>query len=435
MKLDAALAALDGSAPLALEGRVTAIVGLVLRARLARVRVGDLCVIDRDGAPPLRAEVVGFSGDEATLIPLGDPAGVGPDSGVRSTGRPSAIRCGDALLGRVLDGLGDPIDGGGAIDGEEWPIDRAAPDALARRRIRAPLATGMRAIDGLATLGEGQRVAVLAGPGAGKSTLLAQIARSAAVDAVVVALVGERGREVREFIEDGLGAECRRRAVVVVATSDAPALVRLRAAHVATAVAEHFRERGRRVLLLVDSLTRYARAQREVGLAAGEPPVRMGFPTSVFTMLPRLLERAGASERGSITGLYAVLASADDRDDPIADEAMALLDGHLVLDPRAAAAGRFPALDVARSLSRVMPSLVDEEHLAAAARVRDLCATLAEKQDLLAAGAYRAGGDPVLDRALAKARAIEGFLRQGPGERVPLDETRRALRALASGGC
>lgn len=416
---------LVGSAP---EGRVTALVGLVLRAWLPELRIGDMWLIDRKGLPPLPAEVVSFVGEEAALVPLGDPRGVGPNSRAWSTRCPASIGASEALLGRILNGLGEAIDGRGLVaNATAWPIDRPAPDPLSRARIAEPLTTGVRAIDGLATMGVGQRLALVAGPGGGKSTLLGLVARSQQTDVVVVGLIGERGREVREFIEDALGAEARRRAVVVVATADEPALLRIRAAHVATAVAEYFRDQGRRVLLLLDSLTRYARAQREVGLACGEPPARQGFPPSVFERLPRLCERAGPAVRGSITALYAVLAPSGDLDDPIVDETMALVDGHIILDARAAASGLFPAIDPVRSLSRVMPTIVSPEHLDAAAKVRALYATLAEKQDLIALGAR---GDPALDRAIAKAPMLERFLRQGKDQQVPLGETLVALQSL-----
>lgn len=415
-----------------LHGRLTALVGLVLRANFPELRVGDLCWIERPGMRPLPALAVGFVGDEAALLPLGETVGVGPQSRVVSMGRAATISCGPGLLGRIVNGMGDPMDGAGPLVGEPWPLDRPPPNPLLRARIREPLATGIRAIDALSPIGLGQRIALLAGPGVGKSTLLGQIARSANVDVVVVALIGERGREVREFVEDTLSAEVRRRAVVVASTADAPALVRLRAAAVATAIAEYFRDGGKRVLLLVDSLTRYARAQREVGLASGEPSVRQGFPPSVFERLPRLCERAGPAAKGTITAVYAVLTTGGEgAEDPIAEEAMAILDGHWVLDAARAASGRFPAIDPVRSLSRVMPSLVSTQHAAAAARVRESCSTLAEKRDLVSVGAYKAGTDRALDRALALEPALDKFLCQARDERVPWAETVRMLESLS----
>ncbi len=341
VELGDALQALDQVNPRRLAGRVTEVTGLVVRATIPGVRVGELVFLDREPMPGpapaeqprLQAEVVGFRGDEVVLMPLGEVAGIGPDAVVSPTGRPLRVRVGQGVLGRVLDGLGEPLDGQGPIAGptEEWAVDRPAPDPLTRRRVAKPLALGVRAIDAFLTVGEGQRVGLFSGSGVGKSMLLGQIARQTEADVNVIALVGERGREVTEFIEDALGPEGRARSVVICATSDTPSLVRLKSAFVATAVAEWFRARGRRVLLMMDSLTRFARAQREVGLAAGEPPARQGFPPSVFALLPRLLERTGNSEVGSITALYAVLLSGGDMDEPIADEVRGILDGHIVL--------------------------------------------------------------------------------------------------------
>lgn len=335
--------------------------------------------------------------------------------------------------GAPLDGLARPIDGDPLPEGlEEWPVDRPAPGPLSRTPLCRPLPLGIRALDALATLGEGQRIGLFAGSGVGKSTLLGQIARSTRAERIVVGLVGERGREVREFVEGALGRGGLARAVVVVATSDAPALVRLRAAHVATAVAEWFAERGRSVLLLLDSITRYARALREVGLAAGEPPVRQGYPPSVFSALPRLLERAGCRARGSITGIYTVLVPGGDMEEPIADEVRGTLDGHVVLDRRIAATGRYPAVDVLQSLSRSMPQVVSPGHLAAAERLRALLAAHERVRDLVALGAYRPGGDSLADLALARLPAIEAFLRQGVREGAEPEETLRRLEELAA---
>ena len=335
VELGDALKALDQVNPRRLAGRVTEITGLVVRATTPGVRVGELVTIDREAMPGLdgveqprlQAEVVGFRGDEVVLMPLGEVAGIGPDAVVSPSGRPLRVRVGQGVLGRVLDGLGEPLDGQGPIVGptDEWAVDRPAPDPLTRRRVAKPLALGVRAIDAFLTVGEGQRVGLFAGSGVGKSTLLGQIARQTEAEVNVIALVGERGREVTEFIEDALGPEGRARSVVICATSDAPSLVRLKSAFVATAVAEWFRDRGQRVLLMMDSLTRFARAQLEVGLAAGEPPARQGFPPSVFALLPRLLERTGNSNLGSITALYAVLVSGGDMEEPIADEVRGIL--------------------------------------------------------------------------------------------------------------
>ncbi len=433
IRLDAALAIVDGVTAPRVAGRVTELIGLVLRATAPGARAGELVIVERARGGPLRAEVVGFHGDQVILLPLGSAAGVGPDSVVRPTGRPFSIRCGPSLLGRVVDGLGDPIDGNGPLDEAQlswWPVERGAPDPLQRRRVTKPLGLGVRAIDTVATVGEGQRIGLFAGPGLGKSTLLGQIARNSDADVIVIGLVGERGREVRDFLETQLDDESRRRAVCVCATSDAPPLLRLKSALVATAVAEYFREQGRRVLLLVDSLTRVARAQREAGLAAGEPPARQGYPPSVFAMLPRLLERSGQSDKGSITAVYAVLTSGDDADDPIAEEVRAILDGHIVLSAERAARNQWPAIDPVRTLSRVMDELVDEEQRRAAARLREVLSTWERQRDLVLLGAYRKGADKATDEALARVPAVEAFLRQRRDERAAFADSRRALVAL-----
>jgi type III secretion protein N (ATPase) len=428
--LGEALRALDEVNPLRLAGRVTEVTGLVLRAVIPGVRVGELVHIDLAGGQRVQAEVVGFRGDEVVLLPLGPTAGIGPDAVVSPTGRPLSITVGDGLLGRVLGGLGEPIDGGGPVAGEEWAVERAAPDPLTRRRVEQPLALGVRAIDAFLTVGEGQRLGLFAGAGAGKSMLLGQIARTTEADVNVICLVGERGREVREFLEDALGPGGRARSVVVCATSDAPALVRLKSTFVATAIAEWFRERGKRVLFMMDSLTRLARAQREVGLAAGEPPVRQGYPPSVFALLPRLLERTGNSARGSITALYAVLVAGGDMEEPIADEVRGILDGHVVLSRELGARNHWPAIDVLSSLSRVMTQVADPDHQQAAARVRQILAAYERHRDLIALGAYRPGSDVRTDEAIDRIEAIEAFLRQGPKEAARFAETRQRLLAL-----
>jgi ATP synthase in type III secretion protein N len=426
-------AALSASAPVRVRGRVSRLTGLVIEAAVVGVRQGEVVEIVTPARETLLAEVVGLREDRAVLVPLGDASGVGPDSEVIPTGAPFSIRVGEALLGRVLDGLGRPLDGAPLPPGlAEWAVDRPAPNALLRRRIHDAMPLGIRALDALATVGEGQRIGLFAGAGVGKSTLLGQVARSARADLSVVCLVGERGREVREGIEEALGSEGLARSVVVVATSDAPALVRMKAAHVATAIAEWFAEQGRRVLLLVDSITRYARALREVGLAAGEPAARQGYPPSVFAALPRLLERAGNRSRGGITAIYTVLVAGGDLEEPIADEVRGILDGHVVLDRRLAEAGRFPAIDPLRSLSRVMPAVTAERHRVAAARLRALLAAHERVRDLVALGAHRAGADPEADEALARWPAIERFLRQAPREAVRFDETVAALEELVA---
>jgi type III secretion protein N (ATPase) len=406
-------------------GRVDEVVGLIVRATMPGVALGEVVKIDRRSREPLAAEVVGFRGEQAVLLPLGDLAGVAPAGAVWRTGEALAICCGDDLLGRVLDGVGQPLDAGPPLTGERWPVDRAAPPALARPPITAPQPTGVRAIDTLLTLGRGQRVGLFAAAGVGKSTLLGQIARGTSADVIVLCLVGERGRELAELLGDEL-APARARTVVVCAASDAPPLVRLRAVHSATAVAEWFRDRrGASVLLLVDSLTRVARAQREVGLSAGEPPARHGYPPSVFALLPRLVERAGATREGAITAIYTVLVAGNDMDEPIADEVRGLVDGHIVLERRLAQRGHFPPIDVVASVSRLMPKLVDARHGDAAARVRERLAIYEEHRDLITLGAYQSGRDRKVDDAVAAYPAIEALLRQ------PRDEPADWERALS----
>jgi type III secretion protein N (ATPase) len=430
-----AFARLERAAPRREAGRVVEVTGLVVRAKVPGIRVGDLCVIEPPGAEAgarIEAEVVGFRGDEAVLMPLGELAGIGPDAAVTTTGRPLSIGVAPGLLGRVLDGLGRPADGGGPIAGAEpWAVDRPAPDPLRRARVTRPLSLGVRAMDALLTAGEGQRLGLFAGSGVGKSTLLGQIARQTEADVNVIALVGERGREVGEFLDASLGPAGRARSVVVCATSDAPSLVRLRSAFVATAIAEWFRAQGKRVLFMLDSLTRVARAQREVGLAAGEPPARQGYPPSVFALLPRLLERTGTDERGSITALYTVLVAGGDMDEPIADEVRGILDGHVVLSRELAARGHFPAIDVLASLSRLMAAVAEAPERAAAARLREWLAAHERNRDLIVLGAYERGSDAATDAALARWDAITAFLRQGTDEVAPFIDTRRRLLDLA----
>jgi type III secretion protein N (ATPase) len=430
MDLERIRAELRAVSPAQATGRVRGVTGLRITAVLPGARIGDVVVVRRRGAP-LLAEVIGLDEGVVVAIPLGDPSGIATDDAVESTGTPLEIRAGEGLLGRVLDGLGRPLDGGAPVRGEPFAVDRAPPPALRRKLVDEPFVTGVRAIDGLLTLGVGQRIGLFSGSGVGKSTILGALARAAAADVVVVALVGERGREAKELIEHGL-APVLSRAVVVVATSDAPAVERLRAAQVATTVAESFRDAGKRVLLLVDSITRVARAQREVGLAAGEPPARRGYPPSVFAMLPRLLERSGPGETGSITAIYAVLVEGDDLDEPITDEVRGILDGHIVLSRALAERHHYPAIDVPGSISRTMSRVVTREHVAAAATVRGLIALADEKRDLVALGAYREGADAGVDRALAAQDEVRRFLRQSASEASAFDATVAALSRLAA---
>ena len=431
MDIDSLRARLAGTSTLRPVGKVVGVTGLMLRVTLPGARIGDVLIVHRRGEP-LSAEVVGFADGEALVVPLGELSGVGPDDLVESTGAGLEVGAGDALLGRVLDGLGRPIDGRGPLSGLKLvPVDRAPPPALGRRPVDTSVATGVRVLDGLMTLGVGQRVGLFAGSGVGKSTLLGAIARGTSADVVVVALVGERGREVSEFLDRALGEAGRARSVVVVATSDAPPVERLRAAQVATAIAEYFRDAGKNVMLLVDSVTRVARAQREIGLAAGEPPARRGYPPSVFALLPRLLERSGQGEHGAITAIYTVLVEGGDMDEPIADEVRGILDGHIVLERQIAARGHYPAVDAVSSLSRVMDQVVPASHVQAARKVRSALALYEQKRDLIALGAYEKGSDPRLDQTLAVLPELERFLCQDAMLSEPVDRTRAELTRLA----
>ena len=419
-----------------MNGRVSELIGLVVESRGPEASVGERCEIlvpgHRAGRPPLQAEVVGFREGRTLLMPLGEPAGVGPGQTVVATGGAVRVDIGAGLLGRVLDGLGRPIDGMPAPPAEaRRPVDGPPPDPLGRPPIRTPMELGVRAIDALMPCGRGQRLGIFAGSGVGKSTLMGMMARGTSADVNVIALVGERGREVREFIEHDLGPEGLARSVVVVATSDQPALVRIKAAFVATAIAEFFRDRGDDVLLMMDSVTRLATAQREVGLAIGEPPATRGYTPSVFAMLPRLLERAGTAPAGSITALYTVLVEGDDMNEPVADAVRSILDGHVVLSRELAHAHHYPAIDVLQSVSRLAPQLLGPEHLEAGGRLRGLMAAHKRAEDLIAIGAYVPGSDPRVDEARAKLEDILGFLRQGTGEPYSREEALGRLLALA----
>ena len=412
-------------------GRLRGALGLLLSIELPDARLGELVEIQHAGGTRLLGEIVGFDAQGVKVLPLGAAEGLGPDDKVLALRGPLRVRFGADLLGRVLDGLGQPIDGGPELSGQWQPVERAAPLPLSRARVEHVLPLGVRALDAFVTVGEGQRMGLFAAAGVGKSTLLGQIAQGTAADVVVLCLIGERGRELRDFLEDHLGAAGRARSVVVCATSDAPPLVRMRCPSVATSIAEGFRDQGKKVLLLVDSLTRFARAAREVGLAAGETPVRRGYPASVFAQLPRLIERAGTAEVGSITAFYSVLVEGDDLDEPITDELRGLLDGHVVLRRALAARGRYPAVDVIQSLSRLMPRLTSSEHLAAANRVRAQLATYEEKRELIALGAYQRGHDERVDAAIAAQPSIEAFLTQAEHERADFEDTRVTLCMLS----
>ena len=411
-------------------GRVTELTGLVIKAAVPNVRVGEVCLIKGAGrSATVRSEVVGFQGEHVMLMPLGELSGIGPSSEVIPTGRPLTIKCGDGLLGRVLNGLGEPIDGKplpteGMID---WSVDRDCPDPFTRMRIHHPLSLGVRCIDGLLTVGEGQRIGLFAGSGVGKSTLMGQIARNTTAELAVIALIGERGREVLEFVEDALGEAGLKRSVVVCATSDQPSLVRLRAGFVATAIAEYFRDRGGNVLFMLDTVTRLARAQREIGLAIGEPPARQGYPPSVFSMLPRILERTGNSDKGKCTAIYTCLVAGGDMEEPIADEVRGILDGHFILNRALGERNQWPAMDVLASLSRVMSQIVSPEHKKAAGKLRETLATYEKQRDLILLGAYQYGTDPRVDYAIDKYDAIINFLKQATESNVTFDETVKQL--------
>jgi len=432
LDLPALRRALAEADPTPLTGTVVRARGLIVEASLPRVAVGTACEILLAGGGVVLAEVVGVEGGTARLMPLSEIQGIAEGCPVVPRIAADRIAVGEGLLGRVVDASLRPVDGGPLpILRQRTPLHCAPPPALQRRRIAVPLALGIRSIDACLTVGEGQRLAVLAGPGVGKSVLLGMLARSAQADVVVVGLVGERGREVREFVERDL-ADGAARAVVVVATSDEPPLKRLRAAMAATAVAEHFRATGRRVLLLMDSLSRVAQAQREIGLAAGEPPTTKGYPPSAFTLLPRLVERAGNdAAKGSITAFYTVLVEGDDHaGDPIADAARATLDGHIVLSRKLAEAGQFPAVDVLASVSRVMTDVVSPHHHEIARQVREVLAAYRDAADLVEVGAYAPGSNPRVDRALRCIEPLRAFLRQDPGERTSLPDTLARLERI-----
>ena len=424
----------SAGSPIPVRGRVREIVGLSVEVDGIPGRLGEVCTIERLEGTPIEGEVVGFRDGRTLVMPLGDLRGVQAGATVSSRGALFSVPVGPPLLGRVVDGLGQPIDGGGPIAASyRQPMTGSAPHVLQRRTIAEPLTTGVRAIDGLLTCGKGQRIGIFAGSGVGKSTVLGMIARHTSADANVIALIGERGREVREFIERDLGPMGLERSVVIVSTSDEPALLRMRAAWTATAVAEELREQGLDVMLLMDSVTRFAMALREIGLAIGEPPAVKGYTPSVFAQLSKLLARAGTADEGTITGFYTVLVESDDLTEPVTDAVRSTLDGHIVMTRELATQNHFPPIDVLQSTSRVMPSIVGEDHLAAAGRVRELLARYERSRDLVTIGAYERGTDPRLDEALERLPAIERFLCQTPQESAPLAETVAALQAAMAG--
>ncbi len=416
------------------KGKVVNVVGLTIESAGPDAKLGDLCVIKPEDAEgnalkPIAAEVVGFRDKKTLLMPYDQTDGIGLGSIVENTNYPLRIEVSDSLLGKSLNGLGVPTDGS-EIAGEYYPVDAAPPDPLSREIIDTILPLGVKAVDGLITIGKGQRIGIFAGSGVGKSTLMGMFARNTRADINVIALIGERGREVREFIERDLGEEGMKRSVVVVATSDRPALERKKAAMTATAIAEYFRDQGKDVLLMMDSLTRFSMAQREIGLASGEPPVTRGYPPSVYSEMPKLLERAGRSDKGSITGLYTVLVDGDDFNEPITDTARSILDGHIMLDRRLAHRNHYPAIDVLQSISRCMSSIASKDHKAAASRLKTVLATYNEAEDLINIGAYKQGSNPNIDYSISKIEAVNEFLCQATDEKFSLEESVKMLEEL-----
>ena len=404
--------------PVSVQGMVSKIVGLMVESSGPRVSVGEYChIVTREGKH-IPAEVVGFRDTITMLMPLGELEGIAPGDRIIPQAHNLRVNVGDSLLGHILDGLGQPLDGRMIKTNHTYPLQNNPPNAFTRPRIHDVMSVGVRAIDALLTIGRGQRIGIFAGSGVGKSTLLGMIARNAKAHINVIALVGERGRELRDFLEKDLGPEGLARSVVVVATSDQPALVRLKAAFTATAIAEYFRDQGKNVLLMMDSVTRFAMAQREVGLTVGEPPATRGYPPSVFAMLPKLLERSGMSDRGSITGLYTVLVDGDDHNEPIADAVRGILDGHIVLTRQLAMQNHYPAIDILQSVSRVMPDVVSKEHMNLAGKIREHMAVYQDAKDLIDIGAYVKGSNPRIDQAIEFYEPIRSFIRQGVDEKT-----------------
>ncbi len=427
-------AALKENSVLKFSGRVSKIIGLMIESIGPAVEIGEVCdIYPIKNNEPLKGEVVGFNNDKVLIMPLGDMNGIGPGSRVVALGHALQVDVSEALLGRILDGLGNPIDelGKPPID-KKYAANNDPPNPLFRDKIVEPIPLGIRTLDALLTCGRGQRIGIFAGSGVGKSTLLGMIAKYTKADVNVIALVGERGREVREFIDNDLGEEGLKRSVVVVATSDKPALVRVKAALIATSIAEYFRDKGKNVILMMDSVTRFSMAQREIGLAIGEPPVTRGYTPSVFAVLPRLLERAGNSAVGSITGLYTVLVDGDDFNEPISDAVRGILDGHIILTRKLAALGHYPAIDVLDSASRVMPNIIDEEHLLAALRFKEILAIYRNSEDLINIGAYAKGTNPHIDLAITKIDKFNSFLKQRTNEKAEFETSLEILKEIVS---
>lgn len=429
---DSIIGGLDELELTTVNGRITEIVGMLIKAIIPNVKIGEVCLVKREGEP-LRTEVVGFTRDEVLLSPLGEMTGVGPSSEVISTHLPLHIKVGPQLLGRILNGLGEPLDVAtkGPLEcTETYPVIQPPPDPVKRMRISQPISVGVRAIDGVLTTGLGQRVGIFAAAGGGKSTLLGMIARNAVADVNVISLIGERGRELRDFIEHDLGPEGLKRSVLVVSTSDQASQLRLNAAYVGTAIAEYFRDQGKSVILMMDSVTRFARALREVGLAAGEPPARAGYTPSVFSTLPKLLERTGNSDKGSITAFYTVLVAGDDMNEPVADEVRSILDGHLILSSELARQFHYPAIEVLSSASRVMPSIVPKEHLQLVGKLREVLANYRKNELLIKIGEYKRGSDKAGDFAIDNIDKVNKFLKQAVDEKCSFQESVQILRTM-----
>lgn len=415
-------------------GKVTKVVGLTIEAEGPETHVGALCHIKSRNNKTVLAEVVGFKDKQVLLMPIGDMSGIGPGNQVIAADKDLEVGVGPSLLGRVLDGLGRPMDDGGPLEIEQYyPVNNMPPNPMTRPRIQQILPLGVKCIDGLLTVGKGQRMGIFAGSGVGKSTLMGMISRNTKADINVIALIGERGREVRDFLERDLGEEGLKRSVVVIATSDQPALIRLKGALVATAIAEYFRDCGKDVLLLMDSLTRFSMAQREIGLAVGEPPVTRGYTPSVYAMMPKLLERSGTSSRGSITGLYSVLVDGDDMNEPITDTARGILDGHIALSRQLAHRNHYPAVDVLASISRVMNDIVEDSHKKSANELRRNLAVYRDAEDLINVGAYVKGSNPAIDKSIALNQGINDFLTQGTFERFTFTQTVELLKQSVQG--
>ncbi len=413
-------------------GKISKVIGLTIESEGPQVNIGELCKIYEPASKSyINSEVIGFKDNRVIMMPLGEMSGIGPGSTVISSGDVLRVGVAESMKGRILNGLGIPMDNRGYIDCDEYyPVNNTSPDPLERIRISEPLPLGIKAIDGLLTVGKGQRMGIFAGSGVGKSTVIGMIARNAKADVNVIALIGERGREVREFLERDLTDEGLKRSVVIVATSDKPALVRLKGAFVATAIAEYFRDKGMDVLFLMDSLTRFAMAQREIGLAVGEPPVSRGYTPSVFGLMPKLLERAGFSERGSITGLYTVLVDGDDFTEPVTDTARGILDGHIVLSRKLADRNHYPAIDILASVSRVMPNVTGPGHRETAAELKSVMAVYKDAEDLINIGAYVTGSNKKIDYAIEKIDGINGFLKQNVDEKFEYEDILKTMEEI-----